>query len=50
MSATPLLSVENLTVRFAVNRGSLFGPASYLYAVDDVSFHVNRGETLAIVG
>ncbi|MAV46887.1 MAG: ATP-binding cassette domain-containing protein [Alphaproteobacteria bacterium TMED89] len=50
MSEKPLLSVENLTVRFALNRGGLFGAASYLYAVDDVSFHVNRGETLAIVG
>jgi peptide/nickel transport system ATP-binding protein len=50
MSAAPLLNVENLTVRFAVNRSGLFSPPTYLYAVDDVSFHVNRGETLAIVG
>jgi peptide/nickel transport system ATP-binding protein len=50
MSEQPLLSVENLTVRFAMNRRGLFSPATHLYAVDDVSFHVNRGETLAIVG
>lgn len=45
-----LLKVENLGVRFAIKRGGLFGSNSYLYAVDDVSFEVKRGETLAIVG
>ncbi|MCP4070382.1 MAG: ABC transporter ATP-binding protein [Hyphomicrobiales bacterium] len=48
--AAPLLDVENLTVRFAVKRGSGWGHKSYLYAVDDISFAVKRGETLAIVG
>ncbi len=48
--AAPLLDVENLTVRFAVKRGSGWGYKSYLYAVDDISFAVKRGETLAIVG
>ena len=43
-----LLEVNNLSVRFPVSAG-LF-KKSYLYAVDDVSFSVNRGETLAIVG
>jgi peptide/nickel transport system ATP-binding protein len=47
---TDLLNVENLTVRFEVKRGSGWGQKSYLYAVDDVSFTVKRGETLAIVG
>ncbi|MDU8925863.1 ABC transporter ATP-binding protein [Alisedimentitalea sp. MJ-SS2] len=47
---TPLLKVENLGVRFAVKRGGGFGHKSWLHAVDDVSFTVNRGETLAIVG
>jgi peptide/nickel transport system ATP-binding protein len=47
---TPLLKVDNLTVRFAVKRGGAFSPKSYLYAVDDVSFEVAKGETLAIVG
>ena len=46
----PLLKVDNLTVRFAVKRGGMFAKKSYLYAVDDVSFEVKRGETLAIVG
>ncbi|MEM7301404.1 MAG: ABC transporter ATP-binding protein [Pseudomonadota bacterium] len=45
-----LLNVENLTVRFAVKRGGGWGQRSYLYAVDDISFTVRRGETLAIVG
>ncbi len=46
----PLLNVENLGVRFSVKRGGGLGKRAYLYAVDDVSFAVNRGETLAIVG
>lgn len=45
-----LLEVNDLTVRFPVKRGGLFGGKSYLYAVDDISFDVKRGETLAIVG
>lgn len=45
-----LLDVQNLTVRFAIKRGGLFGQAKYLYAVDDISFEIKRGETLAIVG
>ncbi len=50
IKSAPLLDVENLTVRFAVKQGSGWGQKSYLYAVDDVSFTVKRGETLAIVG
>jgi len=43
-----LLEVNNLSVRFPVS-GELF-KKNYLQAVDDVSFTINRGETLAIVG
>jgi len=43
-----LLEVNNLSVRFPVSDG-LF-KKSYLNAVDDVSFSIKRGETLAIVG
>jgi len=39
----PLLSVENLTVEYAIGGKSLF-------AVSDVSLHVERGETLGLVG
>ena len=45
-----LLKVDNLGVRFPVKRDGWFGRKSYLTAVDDVSFSVKRGETLAIVG
>ncbi len=49
-SQKPLLDVQNLTVRFGIKRGVGFGTKSFLYAVDDISFTVKRGETLAIVG
>ena len=39
----PLLSIENLSVTFRTDRG-------LVQAVNDVSFTVDRGETLAIVG
>src|SRR5882757_6111970 len=45
-----LLEVEGLTKHFPVKSG-LFGRASaHVRAVDGVDFHVNEGETLAIVG
>ena len=50
MSEAPLLAVRGLTVRFPVKRGGAFAPKRYLTAVDDVSFDVPRGTTLAIVG
>ena len=47
----PILEVENLSRHFAVRRGILFGRAAgTVRAVDGVSFTVNRGETLALVG
>lgn len=50
MSDKPLLNVENLGVRFGVKRGGFLQGRSYLHAVDDVSFAIRKGETLAIVG
>ena len=47
---TPLLKVENLGVRFPIKSNMFFKQKTYLYAVDDVSFEIQRGETLAIVG
>ncbi|MEL6947493.1 MAG: oligopeptide/dipeptide ABC transporter ATP-binding protein [Pseudomonadota bacterium] len=46
----PLLRVENLKVTFPVKRGGFFATKGFLNAVDDVSFTVPRGQTLAIVG
>ena len=42
MQNKPLLDVQNLTVRFAIKRGGLFGKAKHLYAVDDISFQIKR--------
>jgi len=45
-----LLDVSNLTVRFPVKRGMFVGKKRWLHAVDNVSFNIKRGETLALVG
>ena len=47
---SPLLAVEHLTKRFALKGGLIGGTRSVVQAVDDVSFVVERGETLGIVG
>lgn len=48
---TKLLEIENLTVRFPIRKkGAGFGAKTYLTAVDNISFTVKKGETLAIVG
>ena len=46
MPETPLLQVERLSRRFAVagKKGAL------LHAVDDVSFHIQPGESFGLVG
>ena len=49
--AEPLLAVEHLVKHFRVDRGLLFGKQiGQVRAVDDVSFTIARGETLALVG
>ena len=45
-----LLSVEGLKMYFPVTRGLLRRKIAEVKAVDDVSFYVNRGETLGLVG
>ena len=45
-----LLEVNDLKKHFVVRRGLLGARATQVYAVDGVSFHVARGETLALVG
>lgn len=49
-SVQPLLEVKHLKTYFPISPGKLKGERKYLKAVDDVSFHVNAGETLGIVG
>jgi peptide/nickel transport system ATP-binding protein len=47
---TPLLRVEGLTTRFPI-RGGLFGSLrGSVHAVENVSFELLKGETLALVG
>ena len=45
---TPLLEVKNLKQYFKINVGAF--KSKPLKAVDDVSFSINRGETLGLVG
>lgn len=46
----PLLSVQNLSVRFPIRR-NLFGRVTQAFtAVEDVSFDLDKGQTLGIVG
>ena len=45
-----LLQVKNLTTRFPVKGGILRRTVAQVHAVEDVSFTLNVGETLALVG
>ncbi len=45
-----LLTVKNLTTRFPVKGGLLRRTISNVHAVEDVSFTLNRGQTLSLVG
>jgi oligopeptide/dipeptide ABC transporter ATP-binding protein len=46
----PLLAVNDLKVHFPITKGLFSKTAGYVYAVDGVSFSLNAGETLGIVG
>ena len=46
----PLLTVEGLTTRFPVKGGFFRQTVSNVHAVEDVSFTVNKGQTLSLVG
>jgi oligopeptide/dipeptide ABC transporter ATP-binding protein len=46
----PIIAVKNLKKYFPVTGGVFLRRTGWVYAVDDVSFTVNRGETLGIVG
>jgi len=49
MSA-PLLRVEGLKKYFPIHKGIFLKKAGNVHAVDDISFEINSGETLGIVG
>ena len=46
----PLVSVRNLKKEFPIKKGVLSRQVGAVKAVNDVSFHVARGETLGVVG
>ena len=46
----PLLAVENLKVHFPIKKGLLSKTVGHVYAVDGVSFTLNKGETIGLVG
>ena len=49
-SGAPLLEVKSLQKLFPIRRGFLRRVVGHVRAVDGVTFHVERGETLALVG
>ncbi|MBT3292473.1 MAG: ATP-binding cassette domain-containing protein, partial [Victivallales bacterium] len=46
----PLLEVQNLTKFFPITAGVFRRQVGAVRAVDDVSFHIEEGETLGLVG
>ena len=49
--ATPLVAVENLTIRFPVGRAGFWGNnIQFVHAVEDVTFDIQRGERSAWSG
>ena len=49
-SATPLLQVKNLVKHFPIRSGLLQRVSDHVHAVDGVSFEIEAGETLGVVG
>ena len=45
-----LLDVKNLVKNFPLKKAGLFQEQRYVYAVSGVSFYLNKGETLGLVG
>jgi ABC-type glutathione transport system ATPase component len=50
ITGAPLLEVANLSTWFPIHKGVLKRHVGDVKAVDDVSFSIGRGETLALVG
>jgi oligopeptide/dipeptide ABC transporter ATP-binding protein len=49
-SSVPVIEVTGLKKHFPVKKGLLRRTAGYVYAVDGVSFSIDQGETLGLVG
>ena len=47
---TPVLKVDGLKKHFPIKKGILSRTVGNVYAVDGVSFSINEGETLGLVG
>ncbi len=50
MDNVPLLQVTNLKKYFPVRKGIFSRRMGWVQAVEDISFHLNQGETLGLVG
>tara|TARA_B100001059_G_scaffold230416_1_gene264583 strand:- start:45 stop:1874 length:1830 start_codon:yes stop_codon:yes gene_type:complete len=49
-SDEPILRVSNLTARFPVKGGLFRRTIAQVHAVEDISFTINKGQTLSLVG
>jgi peptide/nickel transport system ATP-binding protein len=48
---SPLVAVDNLTIRFPVGRSGFWGNnIQFVHAVEDVTLDIERGQTLGLVG
>lgn len=50
MASEDLLEIKNLKKHFPIKGGIFSKTVGYVYAVDDISFTLHRGETLGLVG